>query len=347
MYQITNPITFLVYMNMSRMNSLRTQYQIMLICFSVTAVAYAGDEMASTESETYTVQTELVGPPFGKSGMYRKKIAGKRINIKKDIPTASPFAGKKRFEKRRDLAMEKILKKKISDMNIEELRGVKEYVLSFGNIDWGKKMIDRMIRISDDQEEVRRLRLELADILFDEGKMKQAAKVYHLYIKLYPGSKNRDEIEYKEILARFYARSAPPRDQSSTKKAYRLAHVYLNTHSGEKKYMQEVQKIAQTCQTDMYSAEIDVLNQYYTRNQFTGAHTRLAHIEKEFLPAMKHIEPELIEWKIALAEKQGHTEIVAESMETLKQKFPEHETTVIAFNADNKPKKKKSYVSLF
>ncbi len=263
-----------------------------------------------------------------------------------EVSPFAPYAHIKRLKKKKDPQKERILHKKIPSMSLAELQEAKEYVLRFDNTELATQFVQQMLLIhkSDNQEEIRMLRLELADLYFDDGKMKQAGKEYRTYVKFYPGSKEQDTAQYKEILSRFYSRLTPPRDQSITHKTLALANVYLDKPVDQKAYEQDVQKIVKACHQDLYDYEIDIFKQYCTRKQFTGAQTRLAAIKKEFLPIMKQIEPELIEWEGALAQQQGKAEIVAQSIETLKTKFPEYAPTVLVVY--QKPKKK-DYVTRF
>ncbi|MEX0940242.1 MAG: outer membrane protein assembly factor BamD [Candidatus Babeliales bacterium] len=261
----------------------------------------------------------------------------KKVVMKKPIKKPQPIVLK-------DPAKDRLLKKTIRDMTIDELIIAKEYASLHSLQDLVLKYIERLIVLAKDPDLLSSLRLELADIYFEKAEMKKAGKLYLEYVKFYPGSKKRDYAEYKAVLTRFYARLKPPLDQSKTRKTIILANHYLERSNATiKEYTQEIEKMRIECYQDLYEYEVGIFYQYLNRERWIAAQTRLKNIKEELLPAMHDIEPHLLELEGLLAQKQGNETLVNEMLAKLQTNFPKHTPTV--FIAHNKTKK--SYVDRF
>ena len=248
-----------------------------------------------------------------------KKLYKKTVIVKNKKPEKKQVTSIER-----DPTKDRLVKKTIRDMTIEELLIAKEYALALGNKELAIKYIkERLIIEIKDPEQLRNLRLELADLYFEKGDMKKATHCYLEYIKFYPGSKSRDYAEYKAVLSRFYARLKPPLDQTKTRKTINLANRYLQgSELPNKEYSHEVEKIRHDCYEDLYEYERDIVEQYFNLGKLTAAQTRITSIREDFLPMLKNIEPQLIEFEGLLAQKQGKDPAVQEKVAELQQKFP-------------------------
>jgi outer membrane assembly lipoprotein YfiO len=240
----------------------------------------------------------------------------------------------------KDPEKELLLKKTIRDMTLDELLIAKPYAEQWDLKDLMISYNERLIVMATDheyQELIRSIRLQLADLYFQKGDMKKAGKLYREYVKFYPGNLQRDYAEYKTVLTRFYNRLKPPKDQSKTRKTVMLAHSYLQRASGSiKEYTIEVKNILDECYRDLYDYEISIFNHYFNLERFKAAQTRLENIKADFIVAMPHIEPELLEYEIALAQKQGNLEIAQTLFQTMSYKFPTHAPKVTLAQATAK-----------
>lgn len=242
----------------------------------------------------------------------------------------------------KDIKKDQLLKKPIRDLNLDELIEAKQYAMVHGDKELTIKYIERILAISNNQEDVRASRLELADIYFEKGDMKNSGKLYQKYVQFYPGSQQRDYAEYKSVLCRFYARLKPPLDQSLTRKTISMANRYLD-RTDTKHYEDDVTNIRQTCYKDLYEYEMEIVNQYLILEKLMAAQTRLESIKAEFLEVMPEIEPILIEREGIVAQKQGKETVVTQKMDELKQRFPAYNPNLLIA----KIKPKKSFVDLF
>lgn len=237
----------------------------------------------------------------------------------------------------KDPEKDKLLKKTIRDMSIEELMAAKEYATALGKKELVIKYIKQLILEVKEPELLSNIRLQLADLYFENGDMKKAGHLYLEYIKFYPGSKSSDYAEYKAVLSRFYARLKPPLDQTKTQRTINLANRYLQgSDLPNKEYAHEVEKIRRTCYQDLYEYEKNIVEQYFNLGKITAAQTRIDGIKKEFLPILQEIEPQLIELEGLLAQRQGKDTQVQEKVAELQKKFPAYEPSKLALNTPSK-----------
>jgi len=113
-------------------------------------------------------------------------------------------------------------------MTIDELRQASDYAFASDHKELAAEYIERLIKKSNDPEELKDLRLQLADIYFEGGQMKEAFKIYSMYLNLYPGSAHRAYVHYQAILCRFYMSLSSDRDQAFTEEAFRLTQEYAD-----------------------------------------------------------------------------------------------------------------------
>ena len=124
-----------------------------------------------------------------------KKLYKKTVIVKKKKPEKKLVTTIERNPEK-----DRLLKKTIRDMTIEELLTAKEYATALGNKELVIKYIkERLIVEIKDPEQLRNLRLELADLYFEKEEMKKATHCYLEYIKFYPVSKSRHYAEYIAI----------------------------------------------------------------------------------------------------------------------------------------------------
>lgn len=263
---------------------------------------------------------------------HRKKLILKEPRTKKEI-CVSYASPKNQDETKRE---KEIQHKLVKDLNVEELRIRLAIDYARGYESDRQKIIDQLIIMSTDQQEVQQLRLERADIYFDDGKMKEAARYYREYVKLYPGSKDRDYAEYKKILCNFYAQLVPPHDQTRTTKTLDMITAYLEQESLEQAFRDEVKKIQTTCYNDLFEHEKGIFNFYAKQHNIKAAEARLKNIQKTFVPTGR-FDAQCLELEAYLAHLQGNTELLKEKTLLLESKFPGYSPTLLVSNTQKKP----------
>lgn len=217
------------------------------------------------------------------------------------------------------------VRKKISDSNYEELKVVKEQLIAKGYKESAIKYIEKMVPLCTDLGELADLMLELADILFDLGSLIKAERLYGEFVHLYPGDKKAEYASYKEILCSYWKTLEYFRDQSKTKETVDLAKKFLERKDVFVTYKKQVQEIMSSCYEKLLDSEINIFNFYLKQENYTAARTRLANIEKEFLPLLPEKEPILITLACNLAEQQNDKQLLTSKKLELATKFPEFE----------------------
>ncbi|OQA33817.1 MAG: Outer membrane protein assembly factor BamD [Candidatus Dependentiae bacterium ADurb.Bin331] len=207
-----------------------------------------------------------------------------------------------------------------------------------GYIEDAIKVIERLIALCNDQDdeaEVQQLRLEIADLYFELGKLKDAAKFYREYVKLYPGSKERDYAEYKKILCNFYAQLQPPRDQTRTNKTLKLTASYLKQEPDEQEFRSDIAKIQTACYEDLFEHEKGIFQFYCKQHNFKAAETRLKNIKNQF-ESVHLFDAVYLELELYLAQLQKNTELIAKKTAEIQAKFPTYTLTLAASKPLNK-----------
>ena len=158
----------------------------------------------------------------------RKEQAAAR----KDLPAPERRKIEREEFKKREVRMANA-GKQLTDLTFEELAQLKDAYLENGDKPFAIKCIDRMVIVSSEAQELKDLRIELADLHFDLGNLEQAETVYNDYISFYPGSDLIEYATYKAILSCYYQALESDRDQSKTHQALSLADTFLKHESFE------------------------------------------------------------------------------------------------------------------
>ena len=262
----------------------------------------------------------------------RKRVALLQPRAKNRILTdcsTQDIKSKEESKKERE-----ILNKNIKDLSAQELRTRLTVDTINGYHMDALKIIDQLIIVSTDQDEIQKLRIERADMYFDEGRIKEAARYYREYIKLYPGSKDRDYAEYKKILCNFYAQLMPPHDQTRTTKTIEMINSYL-AQEGEQIYRDEVKKIQTTCYNDLFEHEKGIFNFYAKQHNIKAAEARFKNIEKLFA-STKRFDAQCLELEAYLAHLKGNVELLKEKTALLESTFPNYKPTLLASATQHK-----------
>lgn len=204
--------------------------------------------------------------------------------------------------------------KHMTDLTFEELAQLKDAYLEQGDKEFAIKCIDRMIILSSEAQELKDLRIELADLHFDLGNLEQAETTYNDYINFYPGSDLIEYATYKSILSAYYQTLEADRDQSKTHNALALAESFLN-HESFKEYADDVHTIKKHCITRAFESELQVYNFYMSQNKVKAAATRVEYMKEHF--ASSTITPKIIMLEAEVALRQGNTQLFNDKQQEL------------------------------
>lgn len=206
--------------------------------------------------------------------------------------------------------------------------------------------LKEIIKKSKDSEEIRKLKLEIADIHFENGNLKKAETFFAEYLDLYPGSEQTEYVHYKRTLCLFYQTLKVDQDQGPTRQAIELADAYLEKGLAFKKYRDDIREIRTYCYNMLYQNEAVVFDFYMKKNtkkSLTAAENRLAYIKTEYQTKLPAIEPEVIRLEIRLAQAQGKKEVYNERLAYLEKKYPEQTKSARLAKTNTK----KAYINRF
>ncbi len=259
---------------------------------------------------------------------------------KKPKKTWSLFGTDQSYKKQKELIkknkkVKKEIRKlpsRIKNMNKEELEKGKNYNIELGYSDLAIKHLERLIVITENTSKLKKYRLELADLYFEIGEFEKAGRLYTQYLDYYPGSEQREYVEYKEILCRFYMTLHVDRDQTKTKETLALTQQYLEKTDIYTSYVQDVQQIQHASYIKLVESETDIIQFYLRRNKYKAAETRLAYIKNNYLNHIQELKPDILKLEIELANAQGHIHIAEEKRTELATRFPNNNTLQLTKN---------------
>lgn len=206
----------------------------------------------------------------------------------------------------------------------EELRRAADVCLALDWNDEALAYLEKLEKITKNTTTVKNVKLEVADINFEQGNLKTAGKLYDEYNNLYPGDKEKAAYaQYKGILSNFYCMLENDRDQTRTLKTISLADSFLEIKSSLfKKYAQDVRTIKTHCFTRLYEHNVNVFEFYLKKSSFKAAETRLASIRSTLLPKLPGMEPNLLECEYRVAQAQKDTPRALKIAAELSTRFP-------------------------
>jgi len=229
----------------------------------------------------------------------------------------------------------------LSTMNYDQLCIAKDKALTNKDHTGAIRYLERMAKICPDQAALSAIVLELASLLFEDGKFSKAILLYDQYLKSYPGRTTEYVFaHYRKILCSFYQTLEIDRDQTMTEKTIELCDSFLNTCKNSD-YEKDVRSMRIDCTQKLAHHELYIADNYIIQNRFVSANRRIARIRDTY-PTVPGIEPRRLLSEIHLAEKVGNTQFAQARRQELVEKFPEHQSVIVA-----QTKKPKSMASRF
>lgn len=191
------------------------------------------------------------------------------------------------FNKRKKQRRVRKIEKEFKSLTLDELELNKNIEVKNLNKETAARYVERMLSICKDQQKIRELRLELADLYYDLQYLDKASKIYLEYIKLYPGNINSEYAYFRAINSLFLKTLIPERDQADTKDTVKLAKAFLEKES-YKKYRDQVIIILDQSNKKLLLSEINIFNFYLKRKKIKASEGRLAYIKEHYLKNPKN-----------------------------------------------------------
>lgn len=320
-------------------------YLFLNIFFSLHGISLFGDTIPSFKKDKPSIlsllpdgelkqeKNEFVGKPKDTQTGFARWHKNRSSQKEEDVKVVAKEEGK--LEQPDTKTLDQLLKKTVRDMNEEELVRARVHAKQKEETDLVIKYDERLLIISANQELLREVRLELADLYFDKGNMKYAYKLYQEYNQLYPGNKQEYQYaKYRAIVSKFHVRLQPNHDQTKTRKTLALADIFLHEQKDSKaQYIKEIEDIRTTCLNDLFEHERDIFQQYLTRQRLAAAKKRLEIIKDEFLARDKAFEPKVLELEFILAQKHNDDTQAKTIMGRLQMDFPNYSSPVVVANS--------------
>jgi outer membrane protein assembly factor BamD len=208
------------------------------------------------------------------------------------------------------------------ELTFKELKSNAQVALKNKDYREAAEMLETIIARFSDHADIAKYKLALAQLYDKEERYPSSYELYSHYSKFYPGDINAETAKYRAIMAKFNQTLRDDCDQTATTEALNLCNEYLQNNSNQK-YAKKVKDVQHTCQNKLINKEIYVFNFYLKRGKYESANSRLAHLEKEFLPKDKSLEARLLYLKCQLAQKTKKSEILKENLSRLATDYPE------------------------
>lgn len=249
---------------------------------------------------TNVLATQAMRAPEQHKVVYSSAAQRRRAHIRK----------LKEREHRIDAALQNF-----KDMDFQQLRQAKNVLIQEHDIDTAVQYLERMVVTGDDLKELESLRLELADLYFEQGELEKAESRYTEFITLYPSSSQREYASYKAILSCFYQTLSSDRDQTKTKDVVKLARGFIQTKDFTH-YMNDVTAITQLCQLKLFEHEVGIIEFYMHSRKLTAAEHRLIAVRDAY-GHLQQTEPLLLNLESQIALKRGNNELYQEKQAAL------------------------------
>jgi len=227
-------------------------------------------------------------------------------------------------------------KKSFAKLNYEELKVVKNRLVSKGNLETAINHLEKMMSLCSDPNDLKDNTLELADLLFDNGELLRSQQLFERFVESYPGDRDIEYAAYKSILCSYWSIGEVDRDQTKTKGTVKLSEDFLNRSDIFTNYAKEVSEILVDCQYRLFCSEVDIFKFYLNHNDLVSAENRLHNIEKEFLTKIPQVEPHILSLFCEIAKIKNDEKKLLELKEKIEKKYPEYiAARMLAYNNQN------------
>lgn len=220
-------------------------------------------------------------------------------------------------EKKSTPTSTKTVHKVYTDMTFDELIVAKDRKLAAKDYDATLKYLEQLLKICTDIDKAALLMVEYADLLFEQGELTKASKVYTEFTHLYPGHTRHEYVLYRAIICSFYTTLSSDRDQTATENALSFAQNFLDNPT-YKTYTKEVADIQTQCFKKVVKSELDICNFYLNQGSYKAVEQRLAALKTEYVPKVPDIEPDVLAMELELAEKKEATRMAQQKATTAK-----------------------------
>ncbi len=291
-------------------------------CFSLFAAPGQQPYRTAKKPKTTEEKEEKFTKVVTKESREKEKLKlAKQEQLKKEA-AEKPLS---RLKKRRLHAhRDKTGHKTYSNMTAEELTALRDKKLAEKSQYKNKNYVsasndsliiftERLIKLSDDINQIANLMLDLAELYCEQKQWDKASALFKEFSHLYPGNEKTEYALYKGVLClhETVKNIDPERDQSKVKETIELAQKFLDRKIFTQ-YKPEVIKIQTACYEQLVDYELGVVNFYLKNNNLAITQRRLDYIRTELLTKATTVTPKVLQYEITLAERKHDDALVTE-----------------------------------
>ncbi|MBY0110226.1 MAG: tetratricopeptide repeat protein [Candidatus Babeliaceae bacterium] len=196
----------------------------------------------------------------------------------------------------KSVSAEQANKKNIKHMTLQEARAARVYFEQRNDIELIEKVLERIMKLSDNYQERADCLYELATIHLAMGRLEKAREMFEKLIHEYPGVECKKEALYRQILAHYWDCCDAEHDQEMTEKTLSLVKNFLKEFPSETSYLESLETIQDYCYKLLFDAEFLRMGFYvqkYHINQqpesLTAAQMRFTYLVERLLEFQKNI----------------------------------------------------------
>lgn len=189
-------------------------------------------------------------------------------------------------------------------MNYEELKAKRDELIAQNKKFPAINYVERMLDQTKDLNEIRELRIMLADLYFDTEDYPKAQKKFAEFKTFYPNHAKTEHASLYEIESAWLQSTSPDRDQTKSHEIIDLANEFLkNINFTEKR--EAVKNIKKESQVKLLCQEINTIEFYLKEKNTNAVAKRIEFLKNQF--------KELIDDKILMVEpiQEYHDAVVS------------------------------------
>lgn len=217
----------------------------------------------------------------------------------------------------------------MSDMNFLQLVQRKNELILEGDYKLAVKYLDRMLKISENAEQPIFIMLELAELLMKTEQYAKAEKLFSEFIQLYPGNEYVEQAFVKAIHCSWQQTGTFDRDQTKTEETMALITRFESRRAiCSAGNIASVAEVKYLCEQKLTDNNMYIAKHYIGRGIFRSAHKRLDDVRQKDLCKIPHIEPQLLQLEVELAQAEKNKIVEDQKLQELFTKYPGHDITL-------------------
>jgi outer membrane assembly lipoprotein YfiO len=218
-----------------------------------------------------------------------------------------------------------------SKMSFNELTTHAQRATQTKNHDEAIGYLDEALCRFADNEKIHQVKMNLAELHFNNGDYAVAHELYENFNQLYPADEQAEYAKYKSILSMYKQTLAVHCDQTETEETVKLCREYFQ-NVAYKKFHKEVKDIQTLCDNKLFNKEVYVFNFYFNKGKYDAARYRLKTMRNKLASLTAAHEDQILYLECQLAQKEKNKKLIRKNLDELRMKYPTSEFTLMAHN---------------